>query len=109
MKRILLCVMMMLWMGATVIAQKTISGTVTDNAGEPLIGANVFLVEDPSVGTITDFDGYYELDIPIDATALEVSFTGFETQQIVLGDDDVYDIVMLEGIQLSEAVVTALG
>ncbi len=109
MKRILLVAMMVLFAGATIMAQKTISGTVTDNTGEALIGANIYLAEDPSVGTITDFDGYYELSIPADAVTLEISFTGYETQRIALGSDDVYDIVMLEGIQLSEAVVTALG
>lgn len=109
MKRILLVAMMVLFAGATIIAQKTISGTVTDNTGEALIGANVYLAEDPAIGTITDFDGYYELSIPADAATLEISFTGYETQRIALGSDNVYDIIMLEGVQLSEAVVTALG
>lgn len=109
MKRILLSVIMVLLMGATIMAQKTINGTVTDTEGEPLIGANVYLADDPSVGTITDFDGEYELDISEDAEMLEVSFTGFETKQVELGTSDTYDITLAEGVQLNEAVVTAMG
>ena len=57
-------------------AQRTITGTVTDaENGEPLIGANI-LVVGTSTGTITDFDGKYQVNVPEGATTLEFSYTG---------------------------------
>ncbi len=109
MKRILLSAMMVLLMGTTILAQRTISGTVTDEGGDPLVGANVYLATDPSVGTITDFDGYYELQVPEGATVIEVSFTGYTTQEVELGASDTYNVTLQGGVELSEAVVTALG
>ena len=67
----LLLVAVML-LGTWAIAQRTISGTVTDAASkEPLIGANV-LVVGTSVGSITDVDGTYSVSVPAGATELEL-------------------------------------
>ena len=60
-------------------AQKTltVSGTVKDNLGEPVIGAGVF-VQGTSIGNITDVDGYYQLtNVPSDAV-LTISATGYK-------------------------------
>ena len=63
-------------------AQQTakIKGTILDQNGEPIIGANV-LVKGTTNGTITDFDGNYELDAPVGST-LVVSFIGYKTIEV---------------------------
>ena len=64
------------------VAQQTakIKGTILDQNGEPIIGANV-LVKGTTNGTITDFDGNYELDAPVGST-LSISFIGYKTVEI---------------------------
>ena len=64
------------------VAQQTakIKGTILDQNGEPIIGANV-LVKGTTNGTITDFDGNYELDAPVGST-LVVSFIGYKTIEV---------------------------
>ena len=99
---------MALFAMGTVLAQRSITGTVTDVTGETLIGANI-LVKGTTIGAVTDFDGTYSLEVPDGSTTLVFSYTGFETQEIELGSSNVVDLSLVEGITLSEAVVTALG
>jgi len=91
-----------------VSAQRTVTGTITNDDGEPLIGASV-LVKGTTVGTVADFDGTYSLDVPDGGTTLVYSFTGYQQQEIELGVSNVMDLVMAEGIELGEVVVTGLG
>jgi len=90
------------------MAQRTVSGTITNADGEALIGANV-IVKGTVIGTVTDVDGYYTLEVPAEAKALVVSYTGFDTREIVLGASNVVDVELSEGVFLEEVVVTALG
>ncbi len=64
--------------------QRKISGTVSDQNGEALIGASV-LVKGTAIGTATDIDGGFELTIPADqaSNTLVVSYTGFETRRLL--------------------------
>ena len=90
--------------------QQTISGTVTDIDGEPLIGASI-LVQGTTSGTVTDIDGAFSLAVPDEGEVLIVSYTGFGTQEILLEDGRTdYSIALEENAaQLGEVVVTALG
>lgn len=88
--------------------EQTITGTVTDQAGEPLIGATI-QVKGTSAGTVTDFDGKYSLTVPDDATTLVVSYTGYESQEIQINGRSVIDIKLSEGVSLEEVVVTGYG
>ena len=90
------------------LAQTPISGTITDAAGEGLIGASI-LVEGTTTGTVTDFDGAFSITVPEGGENLLVSYTGYATQTVPLTGATTYDIVMQEGVQLSDVVVTALG
>ncbi len=85
--------------------QTTISGTITDPDGFPLVGATV-LARGSSVGTVADFDGKYELTVPAEIVELEYSYTGYETQIVILTDQTLVDVVMSEGVALDEIVVT---
>lgn len=97
---------------STMLAQaggRTITGTVTDNEGEPLIGANVY-VKKTIKGTVTDFNGAYELLIAEDAEVLVFSYVGFSTKEVAIEDGrDTYDVELSSQIELDEVVVTALG
>lgn len=88
---------------------QTISGTVTDASnGETLIGANV-LVVGTSTGTITDFDGNYELNVPRGATQLEFSYTGYGSQIVDINNRTTIDIELSAGEVLDEVVVVGYG
>ena len=63
-----------------VFAQSTISGTVNDDAGEPLIGATV-LVKGTTKGTATDYNGQYALEVENGTYTLVVSYVGFKEQE----------------------------
>jgi TonB-linked SusC/RagA family outer membrane protein len=108
MKKLLLLLTVILFAFGTTMAQRTISGTVTDQGGEPLIGASI-LVKGTSSGTVTDIQGAFSLRLPEGAQTLVISYTGFTTQEVAIGVSDVYNIVLQQGIILETAVVTALG
>jgi TonB-linked SusC/RagA family outer membrane protein len=88
-------------------AQKNIRGTVSSSDGEPLIGVSI-LEKGTSQGTITDYDGNFELSIT-EGAILEFSYTGYASQSITVGSDDTYNVTLREGVNLDEVVVTALG
>lgn len=93
-----------------VLAQKTITGTVTDARDSNTIpGVNV-LIKGTSTGTVTDINGGYSLKVPANAQALVFSFIGYETQEVIIGSQSVIAIVLNPTLeQLKEVVVTALG
>ncbi|MDR1747258.1 MAG: TonB-dependent receptor [Tannerella sp.] len=107
--RKLLCLLCILSVGTlTAFGQKRVNGTVTDAKGEPVIGANV--VEKGSAnGSITDMDGKFTLTVKENAV-LQISFVGFVTQEIVVGNQSRLDITLQEDTQaLEEVVVVGYG
>lgn len=108
-KALLVCVGILLMGVSSLWAQRRISGTITDAAsGEPLIGANV-LVVGTGEGTVTDFDGKYELSVPAGYDRLQFSYTGYTSQEINLGASDVIDVQLEAGEVLEEVVVVGYG
>ena len=105
-KFLLLFPLLLLTIG--LFGQRTVTGKVADQAGEPLIGANVF-VKGSTVGTVTDFDGNYTIVVPEGSTVLIVSYTGYDSKEIILGTSNVVDVGLVEGQMIEEVVVTALG
>ena len=83
---------------------KSISGRVTDEYGEALIGASIIIVG-TSQGTIADVGGSFEISVPKGANRIVVSFIGYETQTIPLYAPYL-DIKLRAGEMLDEAVVT---
>ncbi|MDR2809028.1 MAG: TonB-dependent receptor [Tannerellaceae bacterium] len=84
-------------------ATKNITGKVVGNDAEPIIGASVS-VKGSSTGTITDIDGRFSLETPAGST-LSVSYIGYATQEIKLGENTNMQIVMQENLQLLDEVV----
>lgn len=108
MKKLSLVLGLMVFAIGSILAQQSVSGKVTDQSGEPLLGASI-LVKGTSTGTVTDIDGNYSIMVPQGATTLVVSYTGFNSQEVEIGSQTMINITMEEGVTLSEAVVTALG
>lgn len=87
---------------------KTVTGVVTDADGDPLVGAAV-VEAGTTNGTITDMDGRFRLEVPVGAR-LEVSYLGCRTQEVTVGAEDVYQVVLREDAEvLDEVVVTGYG
>ncbi|WP_221418058.1 SusC/RagA family TonB-linked outer membrane protein [Fulvivirga kasyanovii] len=107
MKKVLL-LMMSLCLYQVTFGQHTVKGKISA-AGDALPGVGV-IVKDTNIGTVSDIQGNYTLDIPYPDATLVFSFIGFETQEIAVGSRTVIDVEMTEDItQLSEVVVIGYG
>ncbi len=89
-------------------AQTNISGTVVDESSVPILGANVIVVG-TGTGTATDFDGNFTLAVdqtpPFD---VQISSVGFASQTVsVTSNNQVLNVVLVEGSQLDEVVISA--
>jgi len=86
---------------------RAVSGTVVDEKGETVIGANV-QVKGTTIGSITDIDGKFSFDAPQTGT-LVISYVGYKTQEVALGQST-YHIVIVEDTEtLGEVVVIGYG
>ena len=81
----------------------TVSGTVSDENGNPLVGASV-LIETTTVGQITDADGKYRIQVP-EGGALVFSFMGYKSQTIAVHNRKTIDVVLIEDVNLLDEVV----
>ena len=87
-----------------VFAQKQVSGTVVDAAGESVIGASV-MVKGTSTGTITDFDGKYSLNNVPENASLVFSYVGFRNQTVAVAGKSQINVTLEEDRQLLDEVV----
>lgn len=87
---------------------KKITGVVVDDAGFPVIGANV-IEKGTTNGVITDLDGNFTLEVP-DGATIEISFIGYTAQEIAVNGQTNFNVKLVEDTQrIDEVVVTALG
>jgi len=91
----------------TFAQQKTISGTVSDENGLPLLGATV-VISGTSTGTTTDFDGNYKINANT-GDVLTFSYVGYQSQNITVGASNTVNATLQLDNTLEEVVVTALG
>ena len=88
---------------------KVITGKVSDDSGQTVPGASV-VVKGSSIGTITDMDGKFSLNVPVDAKTLVISFVGMVTQEVAIGAKTNFGIVLAqETIGLEEVVAVGYG
>ncbi len=92
-----------------IIQQQKISvtGKVVDNLGEPIIGANV-VVQGQTVGTITDIDGVFKLDVPKGAKLL-ISFIGYSSKTVEVKQSNIEIVLDDDSQMLGEVEVVAYG
>lgn len=88
----------------------TITGLVTDVNNEPLIGVNVVVKDHPGLGAITDINGNFKIKVGL-YQRLIISFIGFETQEVLIKEQKVVQVIMKEAkaTSLDEVVVTGTG
>ena len=99
--------MMLALLSVGLYAEKTVSGVVVDAKGEPVIGASI-LAKGTTQGTISDYDGSFEMDVPDEVTTLIVSFVGMATQEVATGKN--LRITLTENSEvLQDVVVTGYG
>ena len=108
MKKLMLLFAFFSILGMQVYAQKTVTGTVTDDAGDVLPGASV-LVKGTTVGTMTLGDGTYSIDVPDGSNILVFSYIAMETTEVTISGDEVNVTLKPSSEGIEEVVVTALG
>ena len=87
----------------------TVTGIVTDGAGDALIGASVVVKGNTSTGTVTDFDGNFQLKVPSESTVLVISYVGMTTKEVKIGKHRKFDVTLYDDTQLEEVVVVGYG
>ena len=94
---------------AAINQQQKLSGVVRDQTGEPLPGVNIVIVG-TSLGTITDIDGAFSLNIPSDKSVLQFSLIGFTTKDVSVKGKTTIEVTLSEDTQtLDEVVVVGYG
>lgn len=83
--------------------QKTITGTITDDTGMPLPGANI-IIKGTQTGTQSDFDGNFSISASVGQT-LVFSYVGFETQEVTVGAANTIDLTLSPGTALEQVVL----
>ncbi|HOO98225.1 MAG TPA: TonB-dependent receptor [Bacteroidales bacterium] len=106
-----LFLLLLIFISATsgIFAQITVSGTVIDTDNQPVIGANV-VVKGTTIGTMTDVNGKFTLNVPSSSSIVTISFIGYVPQEIVVGNNTVLNVTLeSEATALSEVVVIGYG
>lgn len=108
MKHLFVFLLLFIGIGSITAQNARITGTVKDNTGEAVIGANI-KIKDGTGGTITDIDGHFNIEAPSNAT-LVVSFIGYTTQEVALNGRTNIVVTLAEDSQtLDEVVVVGYG
>ena len=105
MKRIY-CLMVTLLLVVGVMAQTDVTGTVYEEPGLGAIGANI-IAEGTTVGTVTDFDGYFELTVPAGVKNLVISYMGYKTVTVPV-KPNIQVLLESDAQQIEEVVVTGM-
>jgi len=100
-----LSLLLVLFIASTaMMAQTTVTGTVTDENGEAVIGANV-IEQGTSNGAVTELDGTFIIDVSSPDATLVISYTGYASQQVDLNGDTDVKVTLVEGIQLGQVQI----
>ncbi len=104
MRKLLITLIMLVGFTGSLLAQKTVNGTVTDEESNPLAGVTV-MVQGTSVGTLTDADGKFSLSVPSDAQVLVFTFVGMKSQEVAIGNQTTFNVTMTVDIGMLEEVI----
>lgn len=109
MRKLFLLLMGVVFFASQALAQRTVTGKVTDERGNPLGNVSV-LVRGTTTGTTTKADGTYSLDIPANAKALVFSSVDMSPVELAVGTaNQINATLKAEDKTMSEVVVTAFG
>lgn len=107
-----LCMLSILMIGWGVLNaqnQRTVTGTVQDVNGEPLIGVSI-MVKGTTTGVVSDIDGNYSIGVTSGDDLLVFTYIGFSDQEIMVGNQTRIDVILEEDTQvLDEVVVVGFG
>jgi len=103
MKKAFLVVLML--SSSLIFAQNNISGSVSDESGNPIPGATV-VVEGTTIGVVTDFDGNYQINASA-GNQLTFSSLGFSSQTITVGNQTSIDVVLASSVDILDEVVVS--
>ena len=81
---------------------------ISEDDGEPIMGASIVVKGNTSIGTITDIDGNFSLNVPESANLLVVSYVGMTPQEVAVSTQKL-NITLSSSLELAEVVVTAMG
>ena len=96
--KLLSSIMIFLFSAGFLMAQKSISGTVKDDQGEVVIGANV-VEKGTTNGTVTDLDGKFSFQVADDATTIIISYVGYSPQELEITGSSM-DVTLSEGVNM---------
>ncbi len=106
-QKVIFCFAMLVFLGSTALAQtKSISGVVKDASGETIIAASV-IVKGTNIGTVTNIDGEFKLNVPANAQTLVVSYVGMKTEEIKISGN-VINVTLTDNARMLDEVV-AIG
>ena len=87
-----------------IYAQRRVTGKVIDTEKQPVVGANV-VVKETNIGAITDVDGKFTINVPSAASILAISFIGYVTKEVEVGNSTVIDVTLENEAASLDAVV----
>ncbi|NDW12837.1 TonB-dependent receptor [Bacteroides sp. 214] len=88
--------------------KRTITGTILDDLGDPLVGATV-AVPGTSIGTAADIDGKFTLSIPTETKTVKVSFVGYETQNVSVTNKSTISVTLASSYMLDVVEIVEIG
>src|SRR6056297_1056806 len=111
MRKLSFIIVLMLFAGFQAMAQMQISGKVTNaETGEPIPGVSIFLKSQSTVGTTTDMDGNYSLEVPSSGKTLVYTFVGMQQKEVTIDGRSTINVSLKPSVQeMEEVVVTAFG
>lgn len=90
--------------------EKEVTGKVLDESGLPIPGVSIYLKKNKEIGTTTNFQGEFELEVPGENSVLVFSYVGFQKKEVPVGDENNFQVTLSNDVEsLNEVVVTALG
>ena len=88
---------------------KELNGIVNDSKGEPLVGVTIY-VKETTIGTTSNFEGSFTLEVPADAKTLVFSYICFQTKEIEIGTQTLFSIILQEEVlELEEVIAVGYG
>ena len=95
-------------MGLAIAQNTNVNGTIVDDTGESVIGASIMVKGSPTIGTVSDINGKFQLTVPSPSAVLVITYLGMETQEVAAGAN--LNVTLVTSTEyLDEVVVVAYG